>query len=271
MYERKYEKYNVKVIFQSKSEHYFNKDKDITNYKEMMEQYRIVRDKHKTNRHVARIEFIGVNAEGETEVIFSKEMNNNKLKKEEVSNDVNNHKDLISKNTSELVKSIMDIMSVLKQKYNYHNNLSKIKDKQQDIVLHNIENLKYAKINNDVTVNEYNKKRKCFYNDLEKIRSERRFHKSESAALRKLLNRKSVNDLTVVQLKQALNNFHIDNKPRAIADRKTLALTGIYNEARYTNEKEKVKLYDSLRTKYTNVYVDEFHNVIYAYNKAYNH
>ena len=241
---RKYQKYAIQV-------EYLSGDKETINlagirtdlYSKMLDVYRSVKvryeDKAKT------ISFCGVGNTGELNILFTKEV------KQAIDD-----KDGIRENTKDISKLIADNVLKLKNKYFYHKEMIPILEKKQDVVLHMIEQLKDGS----------DKEKLKLLEELQEIRKERRWNKTELNNIKILQNHNMKSDeLNFTHLNNIFNDKTIQESSSEFEfDMRIAKKEKLYIEEVYKDEKQLNKI----KKDYERVYLDSTINKIYAYNKC---
>lgn len=258
-YQKKHKRYEVIIKFKDNKEKVYITDVDDTDYKKMVKEYNNAKNKFKNNKQLSSVCLLGIKFDNTKTVMANKEYN------------IDTQDNTLNIKTVNIIDEVSKVMKILKEKEKHHKFMAMIKDKQRDMILHNIEQLGKLKENNMIDFETYEKYSKRYYKNLEVVCIERRFHKEECIALVKITKEQSIDSLTVTQLSKLANKLHKSDKSKKalnIRSYEDLKSIGVYQEEKYDNNDDSRRLIYELKDKYNFVYDDKYNKVIYAYNNC---
>lgn len=221
-----------------------NKNVDCTSYKQMISFYKECKKRNENNS--CTIDFVGVTATGEENIMFSKTY----------CQEFTQDKELL-KTTDEIVGEIKHLLSLLDRKKDYHSGMLSVYDKRQDVQLHNIENLSKLTDKEKLKVLE----------ELERTRKERRNNKNEFKKIKvvdKIINIHEINEVFDKII------IPIDEKEYTFLDEKQLEEKEIIKEIKFNSDKDRIHKMKQVQGKYAKVVVDSIAKKIICYNLANN-
>ena len=240
---RMYELYKLRITNDEGSKEVrVNKNVDCTSYKQMIKFYNGCKRRNENNSCV--ISFIGVTADGEENVMFSKTY----------CQEVNQDKELL-KSTDDIIGEIKHLLGLLERKKEHHNNMLSVYDKKQDIQLHNIENL--SKLTD--------KEKLKILEELEKTRKDRRNNKNEFKKLKvvdRIINIHEINELFDKIV------IPIDEKEYTFLDEKKLEEKEIIKEIKFNSDKDRIHKMKQIQGKFNKIVVDSVNKKIICYNNS---
>ena len=219
-----------------------NKNVDCTSYKQMIKFYNECKKRNMENS--CTIDFVGVTATGEENIMFSKTY----------CQEVNEDKELL-KTTDDIVGEIKHLLGLLERKKDHHSQMLSVYDKRQDVQLHNIENLSKLTDREKLKVLE----------ELERIRKERRNNKNEFKKLKvvdRIINIHEINELFDKIV------IPIDEKEYKFLDEKQLEEKEIIKEIKYNSDKDRIHKIKQVQGKFAKVIVDSVNKKIICYNNS---
>lgn len=219
-----------------------NKNVDCTSYKQMIKFYNECKKRNMENS--CTIDFVGVTATGEENIMFSKTY----------CQEVNEDKELL-KTTDDIVGEIKHLLGLLERKKDHHNNMQSVLDKRQDVALHNVEEC--GKLTD--------KEKLKLLNSLEIIRKDRRFNKNELKKIRvayKIVDIEKVNELFDKIV------IPIDEKEYKFLDEKQLEEKEIIKEIKFNSDKDRIHKMKQIQGKFNKVVVDSVNKKIICYNNS---
>lgn len=219
-----------------------NKNVDCTSYKQMISFYKECKKRNENNS--CTIDFVGVTATGEENVMFSKTY----------CQEVNQDKELL-KSTDDIVGEIKHLLGLLERKKDHHSQMLSVYDKRQDVQLHNIENLSKLTDREKLKVLE----------ELERTRKERRNNKNEFKKIKvvdKIVNIHEINELFDKII------IPIDEKEYKFLDEKQLEEKEIIKEIKYNSDKDRIHKMKQVQGKYNKIKVDSVNKKIICYNNS---
>lgn len=219
-----------------------NKNVDCTSYKQMISFYKECKKRNENNS--CTIDFVGVTATGEENIMFSKTY----------CQEVNEDKELL-KTTDDIVGEIKHLLGLLERKKDHHSQMLSVYDKRQDVQLHNIENLSKLTDREKLKVLE----------ELERIRKERRNNKNEFKKLKvvdRIINIHEINELFDKIV------IPIDEKEYKFLDEKQLEEKEIIKEIKYNSDKDRIHKIKQVQGKFAKVIVDSVNKKIICYNNS---
>ena len=219
-----------------------NKNVDCTSYKQMVKFYKECKKRNMENS--CTIDFVGVTATGEENVMFSKTY----------CQEENHDKELL-KTTDDIVGEIKHLLGLLGRKKDYHSQMLSVYDKRQDVQLHNIENLSQLTDREKLKVLE----------ELEKTRKERRSNKNEFKKIKvvdKIINIHEINELFDKIV------IPIDEKKYTFLDEKQLEEKEIIKEIKYNSDKDRIHTMKQVQGKYNKITIDHANKKIICWNKS---
>lgn len=240
---RMYELYKLRITNDEGSKDVrINKNVDCTSYKQMIKFYNECKKRNENNS--CTIDFVGVTATGEENVMFSKTY----------CQEVNQDKELL-KSTDEIVGEIKHLLGLLERKKDYHNEMLSVYDKKQDVQLHNIENLSKLTDKEKLKVLE----------ELERVRKGRRNNKNEFKKLKvvdRIINIHEINELFDKIV------IPIDEKEYTFLDEKQLEEKEIIKEIKFNSDKDRIHKMKQVQGKYNKIKVDSVNKKIICYNNS---
>lgn len=221
-----------------------NKNVDCTSYKQMISFYKECKKRNENNS--CTIDFVGVTATGEENIMFSKTY----------CQEVNQDKELL-KTTDEIVGEVKHLLNLLDRKKEYHSGMLSVYDKRQDVQLHNIENLSKLTDKEKLKVLE----------ELEKTRKERRNNKNEFKKIKvvdRIVNIREINEIFDKII------IPVDEKEYTFLDEKQLEEKEIIKEIKFNSDKDRIHKMKQVQGRYAKVVVDSIAKKIICYNLANN-
>ena len=243
---RTYKEYGIRITDESGARMVkINKNVDMSSFSIARQVYGKTKNRYIDKNEDMTIELVGITLDGEVgNVIYSKT-----FVREVISED----EELMDK-TDDIVENVKHELEILVRKREYHINMLSAMDKKQEVILHNIEEMK-----------EFSDKDKLqVFSDLEEIRHPRRFHKDETTKL-KILN--SIINLDNVSELFSKVNIPI-KKEHKFLDKHDLETLKIMKEVKYNSDKDRVYKTSELQKKYDKVINDSVKKVLICYNKA---
>lgn len=247
MCKRVYKEYKLKVNGELLK---LNKNVDMTSYENALKVYKKTKDKYSKIDEDTVIELVGVNEDGTVgNTIYKKEF----IKEEKI------NKDLLMP-TDDIVSNIKYYLSLLEEKREYHSEIQSALDKKENVILHNIEEISKFKGSKDQLIQEKIK----IFDEIESIRIERRFHKTEINKIISLNRRIHIKDIS-----EKFNKIEIPiKKTMEYLDEKMLDELHIMKEVEYRTEKERLHYMKQLENKYSKIVNDLEHKKLICYNKC---
>lgn len=251
---RKYENYKIIVTYDNGDKEEINyKGINTSSYKDMLNLYNEVKEKY-SDRCVV-IDFVGVGENGNLSVFWTKKIDN-KIEEESIE----------SKTSIELIESMKSILETLRKKETNMRDKLGVVNKEQDIQLHKIENF-----NKNTFVNESDVilEKIRIFDELERIRHERRQVKNEEVLFKDLLGRFNVKELiektggVICHYNKLINK---NNNVEYFSDEKLEELE-IIKKVKYRTERERISLITQLKPKYDKVYYEK--GEVICYNRGY--
>lgn len=240
---RMYETYKLKITNdEGIKDVRVNKNVDCTSYKQMISFYKECKKRNENNS--CTIDFIGVTATGEENIMFSKTY----------CQEVNQDKELL-RSTDSIVGEIKHLLGLLDRKKDYHNEMQSVLDKRQDVVLHNVEEC--GKLTD--------KEKLKLLNSLEIIRKDRRFNKNELKKIRvvyKIVDIEKINELFDKII------IPIDEKEYTFLDEKQLEEKEIIKEIKFNSDKDRIHKMKQVQGKFNKIKVDSVNKKIICYNNS---
>lgn len=240
---RMYELYKLRITNDEGSKDVrVNKNVDCTSYKQMISFYNECKKRNMENN--CTIDFVGVTANGDENIMFSKTY----------CQEVNEDKELL-KSTDEIVGEIKHLLVLLERKKDYHSQMLSVYDKRQDVQLHNIENLSQLTDREKLKVLE----------ELERTRRERRSNKNEFKKIKvvdKIINIRGINELFDKIV------IPIDEKKYTFLDEKQLEEKEIIKEIKYNSDKDRIHTMKQVQGKYNKITIDHANKKIICYNNS---
>lgn len=247
---RMYEFYKLKITNDERLKDVrINKNVDCTSYKQMIKFYKECKKRNMENS--CTIDFVGVTATGEENVMFSKTY----------CQEENHDKELL-KTTDEIVGEIKHLLGLLERKKDYHDNMQSAVQKKENLLLHKIEVINKFEGTKEELLNE----KLSIFNQLEKTVKERRIHKSESKKIG-ILNK-------VINIEEISKAFDMVKIPINEEDYKYLSddlvnKLNIIKEIPYTSNKHRIKIMKEIEKKYAKIINDEANRKLICYNNGY--
>lgn len=245
---KKYEKYKITVK-------YINGDiEDInlmgintSDYSKMLQVYHRIKDTYADK--VKTINFIGIGQDGSINVMFTKEIK--PTGREELRQDVN-----------DIMNNISNQLLLIKDKYFYHTEMIQALDKKEDLKNHELEDFHTIIFKNE---EEKIRTKLKWFDDIENIRLERRWHKDQLFLINKLSENKIGGE--------RLNFTHISNvfKVKFIKPTMKPLNMKVAEELKLYKEepiKDKDKQIEKLKKSYEKIIIDPVENKLICYNKA---
>lgn len=240
---RMYETYKLKITNdEGIKDVRVNKNVDCTSYKQMISFYKECKKRNENNS--CTIDFVGVTATGEENIMFSKTY----------CQEVNQDKELL-RSTDSIVGEIKHLLGLLDRKKEYHVEMLSVYDKRQDVQLHNIENLSKLTDKEKLKVLE----------ELERVRKGRRNNKNEFKKLKvvdRIINIHEINELFDKIV------IPIDEKEYKFLDEKQLEEKEIIKEIKYNSDKDRIHKMKQVQGKYNKIKVDSVNKKIICYNNS---
>lgn len=213
-----------------------------SNYKEMLEVYRDVKEDYKDIS--CKIDFIGKNDNGQVKVLWSK-------------NNINNEpKEYKEKSFQDIISEFLNATEEKINQCNYE--ISKL-DKETSNTLHKIELVEFGDWN---AQDEFNQEKIKLVDELIPILSKRRELKEEL---------KSINQSNIINMSKSICQS-IKDKQKVKSKKYTYEK--IVNEksnkiveVSYKNDKDRIRITSALKRKYGTVNIDESRKIICAYVK----
>lgn len=248
---RMYETYKLKITNdEGIKDVRVNKNVDCTSYKQMINFYKECKKRNENNS--CTIDFIGVTATGEENIMFSKTY----------CQELNQDKELL-RSTDSIVGEIKHLLGLLDRKKEYHDQLQSVLDKKKNIQLHKIETIKEFKGTKEELIREKIK----IFDSIELISQERRFHKEEWSKLKVL--RKVINlDSIIDQFEKVI--IPIDERDYQYLSNEIIEEKKIFKEYTYRSDKERLRIMKQIEGKYSKVINDSVNNKLVCYNLANN-
>lgn len=271
MYKRKYDSYTVDVIDKDTGNtlnmtllKYNQNIIDKTNYKQMLELYKKIKNRYK-NKNVI-INFCGI-SELNKFILYSKTIDTN-LKIQDRNKEVEENKNNIN-NLYDLSNDLNNIINRINKRIDYCNNMRGATDKQVDVIEHQIENLVNKNVI-DLTNSEKNErlqmlqKLKLALNERRNIKNEVLLAHSISDNYIKTLNKINTNMIKQTQ-KANMRNIKIHN---VLQDNKIDVPSNLMIKKSYSNFKERIRIMQEVQQKCQKVVHDEQNHIIYGYTKV---
>lgn len=240
---RMYETYKLKITNdEGIKDVRVNKNVDCTSYKQMISFYKECKKRNENNS--CTIDFVGVTATGEENIMFSKTY----------CQEVNQDKELL-RSTDSIVGEIKHLLGLLERKKDYHNEMQSVLDKRQDVALHNVEEC--GKLTD--------KEKLKLLNSLEIIRKDRRFNKNELKKIRvvyKIIDIEKTNELFDKII------IPIDEKKYTFLDEKQLEEKEIIKEIKFNSDKDRIHKMKQVQGKFNKITVDHANKKIICWNKS---
>lgn len=240
---RMYETYKLKITNdEGIKDVRVNKNVDCTSYKQMISFYKECKKRNENNS--CTIDFVGVTATGEENIMFSKTY----------CQEVNQDKELL-RSTDSIVGEIKHLLGLLDRKKEYHVEMLSVYDKRQDVQLHNIENLSKLTDKEKLKVLE----------ELERTRKERRNNKNEFKKIKvvdRIVNIREINEIFDKIV------IPIDEKEYTFLDEKQLEEKEIIKEIKFNSDKDRIHKMKQVQGKFNKIKVDSVNKKIICYNNS---
>lgn len=258
MCERKYQQYEIVVRFSNGDKEEINmlNETEInkSNYKEMLKVYSEVKEIHKDKECV--IEFCGSSNDSSLNVIFTKE-----LKRTEDIETITN--DIPIKDS---IQELTRIVKHITERSNFLDSKLSLLSKQQDFLLHRIE-LSDENVSLDEIVSTYN--------EMRKIRLDRREVKNERNIIQRLENKGIMFNFN--RIANIIDNVNLDNLEAKVEKAKEQAKeiyiapleeNQLIRTIPFKTHKERMHFIKQMEIKYDKIIVDDERKIITCYNKC---
>jgi hypothetical protein len=256
MYERKYQKYSIKIKYlNGDTENISYQNYNENDYKDMLQLYNETKEHYKND--CVTINFIGITEDGKLEILFQKKIINEKELK------IKEEADLIeSFSSNELINQINELVNIIGKKQLRENEKCNILNKKQDLLLHQIEDLDKSKFTD--------KEKLELLDKLHLIRKQRREAKNNYAVLSYFTTNFDLGKFKKVTYETKTKVIQEEAKEKKITPLtpEIIEEKRIMKEIPYKNFKERINLIKQLQSKYDKVYYNDSKMVVTCYNKA---
>ena len=248
MNKEKFMIYKIKVVYNDGTVEYRNEQGYSTaSYEDMKSLYEKV--KEEVCDKDCKIVLLGVNFRGA----------NRSLKEADFTKSSTEEKKIYETSFKEYAEQIQDALKKMRMKRDYHRQVLDTIEKKDSIMDHRIETFNKKKWDKSDEMLEEKIK---IFDELETIKSERRYHKNELEVIFGIRDRIDLKDVY-----EAFTVKSIDCKYKYLDENMVKSL-GIMQEVYYSTEKERVHKVRKFKEKYDKVKVDVKNRKITCYNKS---
>lgn len=243
---RIYKSYGIRITDNSGAKLVkLNKNVDMSSFRNSQKVYSKTKKMYEAKNEDVTVELVGITQDNEIgNTIYSKQFIREVLSEDKV---------LLEK-TDDLVSDIKNNLEILRRKLEYHQGMISVADKKQQVILHNIEDMKSMS----------DKDKLKLLSDLENIRKIRRFHKEERNKLSKLNSIVGLDNVCELFSKVEIPI----EKEFEFLDKNKLEELNILKEVEYNGQKDKIHKMNELQKKFEKVIDNSAECILVCYNKA---